>query len=384
MSQARDFHDGRHDGLVALESLDLDEVGSFSDLLRGMSRTAFSGRSLGEALDVVTAMVKDPDCKVVMTLSGAMTIAKMGKVISKMIDTGMVQAIVSTGALMAHGLSEAVGLVHYRHDPRMSDEELFEKGYNRVYDTLEMEANLNYVEEFSRKALDALGGEAELSSEVICRALGRVLAEEKGGSGVLRSAYLKKVPVYVPAFTDSELGLDLSTWAMMRAQKAGRVRDAMDVFAALPRYNPYHDLNRYARFALGAKRLGIFTIGGGVPRNWAQEVGPYVDIMNHRLGLHLKPPRFQYAVRICPEPTHWGGLSGCTYSEGVSWGKFVPEAEGGRFAEVYADATTVWPLLIKGVLEEMEKGGPPRAPRRGAVAARGPKKARKTAAKPRP
>jgi deoxyhypusine synthase len=384
MSDARKFHDGRHDGLIALESLDLDRATSFSGLLRGMAKTAFSGRSLGEALDVVTAMVKDADCKVVMTLSGAMTIAKMGKVISKMIDTGMVQAIVSTGALMAHGLSEAVGLVHYRHDPRMSDEELFDKGYNRVYDTLEMEANLNYVEEFSRKALDELGGEAELGSEVICRALGRVLAEEKGGSGVLRSAYLMKVPVYVPAFTDSELGLDLSTWSMKRAQKKSPKGDPMALFGALPRFNPYRDLNSYARFALGAKRLGIFTIGGGVPRNWAQEVGPYIDIMNHRLGLELRAPRFQYAVRICPEPTHWGGLSGCTYSEGVSWGKFVPEAEGGRFAEVYADATTVWPLLIKGVLEEMEKGGTPHPPR-GAVPGRGPREPRRNiSAKPRP
>ena len=352
MSDAREFHDGRHDGLIALESLDLDKATSFSALLRGMSKTAFSGRSLGEAMDVVTAMVKDEDCKVVMTLSGAMTIAKMGKVISKMIDTGMVQAIVSTGALMAHGLSEAVGLVHYRHDPRMSDEELFDKGYNRVYDTLEMEANLNYVEEFSRKALDELGGEAELSSEVICRALGRVLAEEKGGSGVLASAYRKKVPVYVPAFTDSELGLDLSTWAMKKAQAKG-VRDPMALLDHVPRFNPFLDLNSFARFALGAKRLGIFTIGGGVPRNWAQEVGPYVDITNHRLGVELVPPRYHYAVRICPEPVHWGGLSGCSYSEGVSWGKFVPQSEGGRFAEVFADATTVWPLLIKGVLEEL-------------------------------
>src|SRR5687768_654122 len=356
MSEAREFHDGRHDGLIALESLDLDKVTSFSDLLRGMAKTAFSGRSLGEAMDIVTAMVQDPACKVVMTLSGAMTIAKMGKVISKMIDTGMVQAIVSTGALMAHGLSEAVGLVHYRHDPRMSDEELFEKGYNRVYDTLEMEANLNYVEEFSARALDELGGEAELSSETVCRALGKVLAEHESGSGVLKSAYLAKVPVYVPAFTDSELGLDLSTWAMKRAQKKG-VKGHQALLGVLPRYNPYHDLNSYARFALGAERLGIFTIGGGVPRNWAQEVGPYIDIMNHRLGTEMTPPRYSYAVRICPEPTHWGGLSGCTYSEGVSWGKFVPESEGGRFAEVYADATTVWPLLINGVLEERAKGG---------------------------
>jgi deoxyhypusine synthase len=349
MSQHREFHDGRHDGLVPLESLDLDRVKSFPDLLRAMGKTAFSGRSLGEAFEVTLAMARDADCKVVLTLSGAMTIAKMGAVITKMIDASIVQAVVSTGALMAHGLSEAVGLVHYRYDPKVSDEELFEKGYNRVYDTLEMESNLNYVEEFSSKAFDGLTG--ELSSEVICRAIGKALSEDAQAKGVLRSAYEKSVPVFVPAFTDSELGLDLSTWAMKAARKAGKT--GADVLDTLPRYNPYLDLNSFARFALGAKHLGIFTIGGGVPRNWAQEVGPYIDIMNHRLGLELTPPRYRYAVRICPEPTHWGGLSGCTYSEGVSWGKFVPEAEGGRFAEVYADATTVWPLLIKGVVEEL-------------------------------
>src|SRR5881296_1946018 len=145
MNKHREFHDGRQDGLVPLESLDLDETTSFASLLRGMSRTAFSGRSLGEALDVTVAMVKDPGCKVVLTLSGAMTIAKMGKVICKMIDTGMVHAVVSTGALIGYGRSEAVGMGHWRHGPRTSDEGLFDKGYSRVYDTLEMEANRNYV-----------------------------------------------------------------------------------------------------------------------------------------------------------------------------------------------------------------------------------------------
>lgn len=348
----RHLHDGRDDGLTPLESLDLDEVSSFADLLRGMSKTAFSGRSLGEALDVTTAMVKDPDCKVVLTLSGAMTIAKMGGVITKMIDSGMVQAIVSTGALMAHGLSEAVGLTHYRHDPGMSDEELFEKGYNRVYDTLEMEANLNDVEEFNARALERLGTEKELSSELVCRALGELLAEDPKGDGVLKSAFQKNVPVYVPAFTDSELGLDLATWTMQRARTEEGL-EIEDLLERVPRFNPFLDLNSFTRFTLSAKRLGIFTIGGGVPRNWAQEVGPFIDVANHRMKLGVTPPRYRYAVRICPEPAHWGGLSGCTYTEGVSWGKFVPTEEGGRFAEVFADATTVWPLLVKGVLEEL-------------------------------
>jgi deoxyhypusine synthase len=352
MAQKRDLHDGREDGLTPLESLDLDAVSSFSDLLRGMSRTAFSGRSLGEALDVTTAMVKDPECKVVLTLSGAMTIAKMGKVITKMIDAGMVQAIVSTGALVAHGLSEAVGLTHYRHDPGMSDEELFDKGYNRVYDTLEMEANLNDVEEFNARALERLGPDRELSSEIVCRTLGELLAEDPDGEGVLRSAFRKDVPVYVPAFTDSELGLDLATWIMKGARAEGE-KSLERLLERVPRFNPFLDLSSFARFATSAERLGIFTIGGGVPRNWAQEVGPFIDVMNHRLGLGLDSPRYRYAVRICPEPSHWGGLSGCTYSEGVSWGKFIPPSEGGRFAEVFADATTVWPLLIKAVLEQL-------------------------------
>ncbi|HNI18621.1 MAG TPA: deoxyhypusine synthase family protein, partial [Nitrospira sp.] len=118
-----------------------------------------------------------------------------------------------------------------------------------------------------------------------------------------------------------------------------------------PVFNPYLDLNHYAEEVLGSTRLGIFTIGGGVPRNWAQQVAPYIEISNTRLGLNVEPPRFHYGVRICPEPDYWGGLSGCTYQEGISWGKFVPPAEGGRFAEVLSDATLVWPLLMVGLLE---------------------------------
>ncbi|MGH7221314.1 MAG: deoxyhypusine synthase family protein, partial [Nitrospiraceae bacterium] len=101
-------------------------------------------------------------------------------------------------------------------------------------------------------------------------------------------------------------------------------------------------------------------IGGGVPRNWSQQVGPYIEICNTRLGLNVPPPRFRYGVRICPEPDYWGGLSGCTYREGISWGKFVPPEEGGRFAEVLSDATVVWPLLMVGLLERLKQKRTPR------------------------
>jgi deoxyhypusine synthase len=203
------------------------------------------------------------------------------------------------------------------------------------------------------------------SSARFCRALGERLEKMGQGPGVLRSAFNKNVPVFVPAFTDSEMGLDFSTWAMNQALKSapngattreGGEAPAFDpdeVFRAIPPYNPFLDLQEYARLIGRARRLGILTIGGGVPRNWAQQVAPYYDITADRLGIELPSPRFQYGVRICPEPVHWGGLSGCTYSEGISWGKFVAPAEGGRYAEVYADATLALPILMKAVFEEL-------------------------------
>ncbi|MCA9470659.1 MAG: deoxyhypusine synthase family protein [Nitrospirales bacterium] len=356
----RHFHDGKEDGLEALESLDPGAIHSFSDLLIAMRKTAFGGRRLGEAFDILTNMIEDPDCKVVMTLSGAMTIAKMGKIISAMIDHEMVHAIVSTGALMAHGMSEAVGATHYKYQPTMSDPELFEKGYNRVYDTLEMELNLNHVEEVVGETLKRLSPDQPLSSELLNRELGRTLDEKYEGAAILKSAYQKNVPVYIPAFTDSELGLDVSIWAMGEHYRKGYALPSekesdTDNWEKLrqhrPSFNPFLDLNSYAEQLLAAKRLGIFTIGGGVPRNWAQQTPPYIEILNLRLGTNLKPPRFHYGVRICPEPDYWGGLSGCTYQEGMSWGKFVPQQEGGQFSEVLSDATVVWPLLMMGLLE---------------------------------
>ena len=354
----RNYHDGRADGLEPLESLVLDGVESFADLLRAMSKTAFSGRELGRSLDVLLAMSRDSDCHVVLTLSGAMTVAKQGRIICDLIDRGIVDTVVSTGALMAHGLTESIGLAHYRYDPSKSDETLFEQGYNRIYDTLEMESNLNGVEELIRSVLtDSQPEDGVWSSARLCRAIGERLSQSADGPGVLRSAYEKNVPVFIPAFTDSEIGLDVSTWAMNSAlDKANRESLTPDeVLMATPAFNPFLDLQEYARRIGTARELGILTIGGGVPRNWAQQVAPYYDITNARLGTKLPVPRFRYGVRICPEPVHWGGLSGCTYSEGVSWGKFVPESEGGRFAEVPVDATVALPLLMRALFEELDR-----------------------------
>ncbi|MCA9174752.1 MAG: deoxyhypusine synthase family protein [Planctomycetales bacterium] len=352
----RELRDGREDGLRPLQSLALDGVSSFADLLRGMSDTAFAGRQLGEAFAILCEIAERPQCRTVLTVSGAMTVAKQGRILCDLVDAGLIDAIVSTGALMAHGLTESIGLTHYRYDPSKSDERLFQLGYNRIYDTLEMEANLNDVEKMVRSVLREVQPEDGVwSSARLCAALGERLDRENHGAGILRSCHRRGVPVFIPAFSDSELGLDVATWAMSEAQGAQLAgeSDPNKVFNTVPAFNPFLDLQQYARFIGEAEELAILTIGGGVPRNWAQQVAPYYDITNDRVGTELAAPRFRFGIRICPEPVHWGGLSGCTYSEGVSWGKFMAPQDGGRFAEVMADATIALPLLAKGILEHL-------------------------------
>ncbi|MCL6593223.1 MAG: deoxyhypusine synthase family protein, partial [Alicyclobacillus sp.] len=88
------------------------------------------------------------------------------------------------------------------------------------------------------------------------------------------------------------------------------------------------------------------------------QVAPYLELLYGRLGLELPEVRFTYGVRLCPEPDHFGGLSGSTYREGVSWGKFVAPEDGGRYAEVLCDATISWPLLFMAVRQRLAKQNP--------------------------
>ena len=359
----RRLHDPFADHLTPTIPLDLGKIKTVDDLVRAMGQTAFTARQVGDAADVLEAMARDKDCFVVLTLSGALTVAKMGLVICDLIDSRIVKAMVSTGALMAHGLVEATGRAHFRYDEKLDDRALFLAGYNRVYDSLEPEVNLDHVEEVVQSVLRRWKPQEAVCSWKLNREIGVYLAQTSKQRGILKSAYTHNVPVFVPAFSDSELGIDFALENLFRAK------------VGLPalRFDPFDDFDHFARLLSSQKKLGLFTLGGGVPRNWAQQFGVFIELRIRR-GLEKgELKRYHYGVRICPEPVHWGGLSGSTYAEAVSWGKFVPPEEGGRFAEVLEDATVALPLVAGAVLERIgwwRKKGRTKAGRVAAGAAR--------------
>lgn len=316
---------------------------SIDKLMEGLARYGGVAGEVSHGAQTLLEMVSDPECTVFFTLSGAMTIAKMGLVICDMIDLSMVNYIASTGALMSHGLVESVGLKHFKYDPKYDDSFLAKEKLNRVTDTLEPESNLDHVEEVLDKILESISGDKLISPRILHQLIGKYLAENyPNDRGILKSCYEKNVPVEVPAFVDSEIGNDLYIHNYKR-KLDGRLPILMDMES---------DSQFLIDTAVNAKRSGIFTLGGGVPRNNTQNVAPLIDILNVRFpNLNLPASQFSYGCRIAPDKMHYGHLGGCTYSEGMSWRKMDPN---GRFSEIHTDATQVFPFLVKYVMEKMK------------------------------
>jgi deoxyhypusine synthase len=338
--------------IVPVLALVLDErlkgvghsVGDLMDLLGEMPGV---GMQVRQGAEVVRQMMVKKGIIRFLTLSGAMTIAQMSLVICDMIDRGMVHSVTSTGALMAHGLVPGLGLKHYKYNPADNDETLAKAGLNRVTDVLEPETNFDHIDEIMSAALATFSGRETISPSALHAALGKYLEDHHPDHrAVLLSAYRKKVPVFVPAFTDSELGNDVYSTNKIR-ELTGKKRVVMDM---------EKDTLKLVELMTSQPSAGIWTFGGGVPRNWTQNVSPLIEIYNNRISGHgekLPMRKYGFGIRCCPDRPHFGHLSGCTYEEGMSWRKFHFNM---KQSQIQADATQVEPFLVKYIMDLQDSG----------------------------
>ncbi|HUU75012.1 MAG TPA: deoxyhypusine synthase [Methanoregulaceae archaeon] len=291
------------------------------ELLEAMSKTGFQGRRLGESVDIWAQMIQDEDCTIFLGLSGAMIPAGMQKCLISLVENNYVDAIVSTGANIFHDICEHLGIYHYMGHHHVDDGELFSKGIDRIYDVFAYEEEFRGIDQriadFARDIAPFRG-----SSREFIRLLGEwVLGERPENQSLVSTCCRNKVPVFIPAICDSSIGIGL-----VIARRNGTNVDVDQI----------SDTDEITTIVENSRKTGVIYVGGGVPKNFIQQTQVIASIHNADLGGHA------YAIQYTTDAPHWGGLSGCTFEEAISWGK---ESVTSPRVQCFCDATIAIPLV---------------------------------------
>jgi len=297
-----------------------------ADLLDGMSRTGFQGRKLGESFHIWQRMLEDPDCIILLGLSGAMIPAGMQQCLMTLAERHYIDAIVSTGANIFHDLCEHFGIFHYQGYPHVDDCELFRQGIDRIYDVFAYEEEFRNMDariaDFARKIAPFSG-----SSAAFIRELGNFIIRECPTGRSLTSICVREdIPIFIPALADSSIGIGL-----VMARRNG-VRVDVDQLA---------DADEITKIVERSGKTGVIYIGGGVPKNFIQQTQVIASIHGAGFEGHA------YAIQYTTDAPHWGGLSGCTFDEAISWGK---ETVNSPRVQVFCDATIALPLVTSALI----------------------------------
>jgi len=294
-------------------------------ILTAYNDMAFQARNLAIAADIYDRMLKDEKCKVILTLAGSIFSAGLKDVVADMVENNMVDAIVSTGALIVdQDFLEALGYKHYIGTSFSNDNELRELAIDRIYDTYIDEDELRVCDMTVAEIANSLPPRPFSSREFIGE-MGKYLDKVglKTEKSVVYSAYKKGVPIFVPAFSDCSAGFGLIHHQWNRQGTVLTIDSARDFL-------------ELTKIKVAAQETGILMIGGGVPKNFTQDVVVATDVLG------IEKPMHKYAVQLTVADERDGGLSGSTLKEASSWGKVDTKYE----QMVYGEATLTMPLLV--------------------------------------
>lgn len=308
--------------------LDLRKIQSLYDLIRAFEHTSFQSRNVFKCFNVFKKMLNDPSCLIFLGLSGALIPGGMRRVIQDMIEMKLVDVIVSTGANIFHDLFESFGYRHYVGSEEGDDDALRRHRIVRVYDALMDDHEINQVIRVLSKVPEGLE-EKVVSSRRYLEVLGNHLRNE---NSILKTASRCGVPIFIPALCDSSIGIGLTfLHARKKVSSEGLIIDQI------------RDSFEIAQLKKMASITGAIYIGGGVPKNYIQQLGPVSELLFREESGH------RYAFQVTTDDPKWGGLSGCTFEEAKSWGKIEKESS---YAVLYMDATIALPLLVGAILQE--------------------------------
>jgi deoxyhypusine synthase len=293
-------------------------------IIDGMAKMSFTSRDLARAAGIYNAMLADPACAVILTLAGSTSAGGCMQAYADLVRHNMVDAVVATGAsIVDMDFFEAIGFRHYQGSPQVDDREMQELGIDRIYDTFIDEDELQVCDHAIADIADSLEPRPYSSREFI-REMGAYLARggaKKQGS-LVQAAYENDVPVFCPAFTDSSAGFGLVLHQHRRPDRHLTI-DAV------------RDFRELTDVKIAAGTTGLLMIGGGVPKNFAQDTVVCAKIIGKDADMH------KYAVQITVADSRDGACSSSTLQEACSWGKVDTAQE----QMVFAEAGSVLPLL---------------------------------------
>jgi len=289
-----------------------------------MGKMAFQARNLNRASEIFKMMLEDHDCAIYLTLAGSLISAGLKQVIVDMIENNMCDAIVSTGAnIIDQDFLEALGFKHYQGTQFVDDNELREFMIDRIYDTYIDEKDLRVCDMTVAKIANSLEPRPYSSREFI-EEMGKWLADNNKGEGsIIRTAYEKGVPIFVPAFSDCSAGFGL-----VHHQYHRKGSEMVSIDSA-------KDFLELTETKIKNPSSGIFMIGGGVPKNFTQDIVVACEVLDIEADMH------KYAIQITVADERDGALSGSTLKEASSWGKVSTTYE----QMVFSEATIAFPLI---------------------------------------
>jgi deoxyhypusine synthase len=297
-------------------------------LVEAMQSMAYTARDLHRAADIYDRMLRDGECGIILCLAGSLVSAGLKKIFVDMIRNRMIDAIVSTGAnIVDQDFFEGLGYKHYvapeRFKAGMDDDTLRSMQIDRIYDTLIDEDELRICDDTTRQIADELPPRPHSSREFI-QAMGAWLdARGKERESIVLAAYEHEVPIFCPAFSDCSAGFGLVAHQHARGDGPKVSLDSVKDFYEL------------TQLKIKNPTTGIFMIGGGVPKNFTQDVVVAADVLGHDAPMH------KYAVQITVADVRDGALSSSTLKEASSWGKVDTAFE----QMVFSEATLALPLI---------------------------------------
>ena len=305
-----------------IEHIDIKKINAV-DIINAMKKMSFSARDLASAADIYDRMLREKNCVIILTLAGSTSAAGCMQVYVDLVKNNMIDAVVATGAsIVDMDFFEALGFSHYQGTPFVDDKLLRKLYIDRIYDTFISENDLQACDRTIKKIADMLAPRPYSSREFIAE-MGRYLVKNaKKKNSLVQAAYENNVPIFCPAFSDSSAGFGLVLHQYKRPQNHISI-------------DSVKDFRELTEIKIKAGTTGLLIIGGGVPKNFAQDTVVCAEILGEKVPMH------KYAVQITVADVRDGACSSSTLKEANSWGKVDSSCE----QMVYAEATTVLPLL---------------------------------------